>query len=616
VSGVSGVRQTRGRRSLRARIYGVVGVCTISILVGSVVALAGLSTVNHHVENLVQRSVHTLGVLGDLRDMEGDTRDLVWRYVAADPADRADVLKDVADTDKQLNADIEAYLTEHRSRTDASGVLMADFANRLRAWRAIRDQQVYAQARTGGAAGTEEAIDAAQGPLTDADDAMAKPLDDLYTAELDQATALEQAAGASYRQVRVLLIVVFLLGLLAAIGLAYRLTRTMVTSLRRISAVVEGSDKTARVGALRDPTELGELGRALDGMLETLAGQEGELKLEQERREATLNAGSVRQRLAQQEVRRRAQAVINETSATVLTGLRGVRDYAEAVRSATGEIEQRVQAAEHLTRTLLERASGTDQLVAAMGSSLRRVDGVASLIAGVTDQTNLLALNATIEAARAGAAGRGFSVVANEVKGLAAKTKNSTSEIAGTIAALQEDANAMSSTMTEMTRGVSTIDEANAALSLVAVEQRRSVSELDRSVQDAIDQIESMSMLTDKLERRREERVDVNGTGVVRAGSSSWPVGLLDLSPGGVLCVTDPNTTKSSPPPEQDSPVGIEMQLGSHSLAVSATINRRSVEDDGVHLGLEFKDQGPGVVGPINAFLAAVLTERDPLSRV
>ena len=84
-----------------------------------------------------------------------------------------------------------------------------------------------------------------------------------------------------------------------------------------------------------------------------------------------------------------------------------------------------------------EIAQNADQLVGQLSSGASRIGDVVKLIRAIAEQTNLLALNATIEAARAGEAGRGFAVVASEVKTLASQTAKATEEIATQIGAIQ-----------------------------------------------------------------------------------------------------------------------------------------------------------------------------------
>jgi methyl-accepting chemotaxis protein len=119
---------------------------------------------------------------------------------------------------------------------------------------------------------------------------------------------------------------------------------------------------------------------------------------------------------------------------------RNVSDVAQATEelsNSIGEIDRKFDRSIAISETAVAGARRTDAAVAALVTDADKVGEVVQLIKHVAAQTNLLALNATIEAARAGAAGKGFSVVANEVKGLAAQTAKATEEIGARVSQIQ-----------------------------------------------------------------------------------------------------------------------------------------------------------------------------------
>ena len=119
---------------------------------------------------------------------------------------------------------------------------------------------------------------------------------------------------------------------------------------------------------------------------------------------------------------------------------RNVSDVAQATEelsASIGEIDRKFDRSTAISETAVAGARRTDAAVVALVTDADKVGEVVQLIKHVAAQTNLLALNATIEAARAGAAGKGFSVVANEVKGLAAQTAKATEEIGARVSQIQ-----------------------------------------------------------------------------------------------------------------------------------------------------------------------------------
>lgn len=119
------------------------------------------------------------------------------------------------------------------------------------------------------------------------------------------------------------------------------------------------------------------------------------------------------------------------------TSVQTVAASAEELSSSISEISRQVNESTRVTGDAVREVKNTDQTVVSLSDAASQIGGVVKLIQDIAEQTNLLALNATIEAARAGEAGKGFAVVASEVKSLANQTAKATEEISTKITAMQ-----------------------------------------------------------------------------------------------------------------------------------------------------------------------------------
>ncbi len=209
---------------------------------------------------------------------------------------------------------------------------------------------------------------------------------------------------------------------------------------------------------------------------------------------------------AQQQQTDQVAAAINEMAATVHEVAKNASEAAEAANSADAEAHSGKQVVSQTMASIDSLASDVERaadVIHALEKDSESIGSVLDVIKGIAEQTNLLALNAAIEAARAGEQGRGFAVVADEVRTLASRTQESTTEIQGMIERLQsgtgEAVKVMSESrdraqesvkqaaqadesLTSITSAVSTIKAMNDQIASAAEEQGAVSEEINRSV--------------------------------------------------------------------------------------------------------------------------------------
>jgi methyl-accepting chemotaxis protein len=390
------------------------------------------------------------------------------------------------------------------------------------------------------------------------------------------------------------LVVIAVVIIALALGLRRIVLVPLVALRNQMTEIASGrAERTARI-AVRGQDEIAAVGTAFNTMLDTLAGQDHELAEANADRERHLAETFERQHQAEQQVRTRAQQVIDSTVETVSSDLAEVSGRVEVVRRAAETIDQRVSTADTATRSVVGKAAHATQVVTDLQTSLRQISGMAELIANVADQTKLLALNATIEAARAGEAGHGFSVVANEVKDLAMTTARSTGQITDTIETLLDHARAVETAIGEMRRGIEGVDDATAAVHQVAQEQFTVVADLDQRVHDTAARVVEMSSLTQRLERREAERAATSGPVRLLFSGTTTDAELLNVSSTGVGVRSKSSTTLTPGQPGQ-----VEFDVPGGRRTVDVVVASHRVGAAGTEAGLKFRDPAGAAVADV-----------------
>jgi methyl-accepting chemotaxis protein len=157
----------------------------------------------------------------------------------------------------------------------------------------------------------------------------------------------------------------------------------------------------------------------------------------------------------------------------------------EQMVSSVNEIGRQVKQSQQVATAAVRQADQTNARIAELSDSADRIGEVVKLISAVAAQTNLLALNATIEAARAGEAGRGFAIVASEVKALAAQTAKATEEIGKQIAQMQSATEHSVGSIREISGTIQTISQISSTIAASVEQQGAVTQEIASNVQQA-----------------------------------------------------------------------------------------------------------------------------------
>ncbi|KIV64310.1 Methyl-accepting chemotaxis protein I (serine chemoreceptor protein) [Pseudomonas sp. FeS53a] len=298
---------------------------------------------------------------------------------------------------------------------------------------------------------------------------------------------------------------------LATAQLMSAIMRPLKKTIDVARAIAQGNLRNSIQVESRD--EAGQLMEALAQMQNSLREMIASIRLESEELRGTATTLSDTSRGIVDGANQQAESAASMAAAMeqMITNIAQIADHArnaqgisahsEGLASSGGQVILGV--VDGMNR-IAEAVNSSSNTITALGRSSEEIHSIIQVIKSIAEQTNLLALNAAIEAARAGEAGRGFAVVADEVRNLAARTAQSTQEITGMIARIRESTdqavNSMQTGVTRVQDGVTLATQAGSSISEIREGAHKAAEVVDEISHTIGEQSKASSEVAQRVE--------------------------------------------------------------------------------------------------------------------
>jgi methyl-accepting chemotaxis protein len=482
---------------IKLRLYILVGLMlSVALLVGFM-GINGMRNADHAVDELYHQDMAHIHSLGVILEAAEDSRSQILLALQHDPQSAFSALHDhpVSMHTNQIEHNIETidekwaeFMASHLD--DEEKRLAGIFQREMDRFERDAVEKITEGIMTGHYHEAEELVLKVVNPVMAE---MKGTIDSLINLQEEEAAAFFTETDEAYHTMTTLVVVSLSAGAIISLVLAYLTINTITQGVSQIELtakkLAEG-DLAARVD-YRNKDELGHISNAFNKMADKFHDAINEVKdsvtqLASAAEETSTVTTQTNQGINQQltETSQVATAM-NEMSATVQEVARNAVEAAEAAREADSTFHQGKQVIDKVIEAIGELAKEVDEaasVIQKLEAESMNIGSVLDVIKSIAEQTNLLALNAAIEAARAGEQGRGFAVVADEVRTLAGRTQESTQEIEEMISNLQSGANNAVKVMAE-----------GKEMTQVGVDQAAAAGEALQTINAAVEQITGMN---------------------------------------------------------------------------------------------------------------------------
>jgi methyl-accepting chemotaxis protein len=326
-----------------------------------------------------------------------------------------------------------------------------------------------------------------------------------------RATVTEQMIDKSYA---ILLIALLLAAITAVVILAtaQRMVAPIKNMADNLNDIAKGEGDLTKRLTVKGEDEIAQLGQSFNLFVDKLQTIIGDVANATAKVKSAANAIHDQTKVMSSQLishnneTDQVVTAITEMSATASEVAQNTTQVAEATHAATGDVanaQRCVDASLEEISALMAQINNAAGNIQSLSEQSKKINNVLSVIGGIAEQTNLLALNAAIEAARAGEQGRGFAVVADEVRNLASRTQSSTLEINEMLSELHklvalavktmeesqqscvrsvDSSRAISESLGSVTSAVTAINDMSTQIATAATEQSSVTEEINRNV--------------------------------------------------------------------------------------------------------------------------------------